>query len=430
MKGKLKAMFTQNIGMKLVSVVIAILVWLSIINLSDPKVTRTISGIPIAQRNEDLVNVENQTYVSDSPKTVSVRIYGVRSQIQDITAEDFIAYVDFREMSSVYAVPVHVELKNTKYAEEVEITKQSLTMYTGKIEERKEKTVNIRVNVTGVPDTHYAYSDGSTKALKIYGSQKTLDTINALVANVDLKGSTSSVSGLEVPLTAVDSKDNEVDITDVQISLSSIFVDIDVYPKRDIEMVVDQSNIKAADGFGIVEVKNTKVAVAGDPTALDALERRGPFVVPYEAVGLMQDKEDYINIANLLPSGVMVADETDTITVSITVSRLTQKIFSVSTATITVRNLDFETLQYSFPNQLFEIPIYDLWLESTPAITDSNLGLYIDLSDITEPGDYTVELHSTHENPNVEYSLTKQKITVPIHIDSAGEDNGRGNEGN
>ena len=194
-------------------------------------------------------------------------------------------------------------------------------------------------------------------------------------------------------------------------------------------MVVDQSNISAADGFGIVEVMNTSVALAGEPAALDALERKGSFVVPYEAVGLMQDKEDSISITNLLPAGVKVANETDTITVSITVRRLTQKVFSVSTATITVRNLNFDELQYSFPNQLFDLSIYDLWLENDPkAITESNLGLYIDLTDITEPGDYTVALHSNNENPNVENSLTKQKVTVPIHIEPVGEDNGQDGE--
>jgi hypothetical protein len=56
MKDKLRAMLTRNVAMKLVSIVLALLVWVTIINLSDPTVTKTITGIPIEWRNEDLVN--------------------------------------------------------------------------------------------------------------------------------------------------------------------------------------------------------------------------------------------------------------------------------------------------------------------------------------------------------------------------------------
>ena len=153
MKGKLKAMFTRNIGMKLVSLVLALLVWITIINLSDPKITKTISDIPIDFRNEEVVTSENTTYVpSDSAgRKVTIRISGVRSKIEELTASDFIAYVDFNEMSSVYAVPVHVEAKEKNIAAIVEITRQSTMMMSGKIVQMETAVVSYSFEFANCP---------------------------------------------------------------------------------------------------------------------------------------------------------------------------------------------------------------------------------------------------------------------------------------
>ncbi len=81
MKDKLRAMLTRNVAMKLVSIVLALLVWVTIINLSDPTVTKTITGIPIEWRNEDLVKSDTTAYVTEASKEVTIRIEGVRSKI-------------------------------------------------------------------------------------------------------------------------------------------------------------------------------------------------------------------------------------------------------------------------------------------------------------------------------------------------------------
>jgi|GEM_PF-3389762 YbbR-like protein. len=422
MKGKLKAMFTRNIGMKLVSIAVAFIVWVTIINFSDPKVTRTLSGIPIEQRNEDLVNAENKTYVSDSPKTVSIRIYGVRSKIQDITADDFTAYIDFREMSNVNAVPVHVEPKDAKTGEYVEITKQSMTMVTGKIEETEEDLRVVEVRISGVPDHYYAHCTyQSTKSLKIYGSKNDIKSIALLVANVNLNESAKSISQMEVPLTALDRNGKKIDLTDVKIPIASILVDIAVLPVQDKEIVLDTGNITAAKGFGIADVDYTAtVPLAADLATLDIISK---IVVPYTARDLMESVEDNsVSIINLLPSGVYVAAESNAISVKITVERLGQKPFTVRTSTISVRNLA-DTLKAEFTEETTAFSVYDLNAKLV-TITEADLGLYVDLSEVRSVGEVSVELHSTQ--PSVESSLREDDVHVPIKVAATVDNQGGG----
>ncbi|MBP5411065.1 MAG: hypothetical protein J6Y26_04035 [Lachnospiraceae bacterium] len=423
MKDRLKAMFTQNIGMKLVSIVLALLVWMSIINLADPKVTRTISDIPIEKRNEDLVNVENKTYVSNSPNTVTIRIYGNRSEIENYSADDFTAYVDFSEMSSVNAVPVHVVPKSDKMKDTVEITKQSVTMYTGKIEETKESRYQIYVRISGVPDHYYARSyNPSADSLTVSGSNKIIESIDHLVANIDLHENTKSVTGVEVPLTAEDRNGKSVDLTGIRLPQSSILVNIEVLPVQDIKIVLDTTNVKAASGWAI-DYENieytTSMPLAGEAEVLSKIEQ---IVIPYTVYDQIGSLETSVSILRYLPDGVYVASDSDQISIKIPLERKQEKSFNVRTATISVRNLD-EIMKYAFLDETVELNVYDLG-KRLAEISEVDLGLYIDLGDIHKAGEYTVPLHSVLQV--ADESLAEDEILVKVRVELRDDENNPG----
>ena len=416
-------MFTQNIGMKLVSIVIALIVWLSIINVSDPQVTRTISDIPIEKRNEDLVNVENKTYVSASPNTVTIRISGKRSVIQNIMANDFTAYVDFSEMSSVNAVPVHVVLKNDMLKDNVEIAKQSMTMYTGKIVETQENRISILVKISGVPDHYYARCNKqSSDSLNVSGSDDDIKAISYLAANIDLKESTKSVTDMEVPLTAVDRNGRTVDLTDIRLPQSTVLVSVEVLPVRDVKIVLDTSNVKAATGWAIdydnIEY-TTFMPLAGDPEILDKIEQ---IVIPYTVYDQIGSLETSVSVLKYLPDGVYVASESDQISIKIPIERKQEKSFAVRTATVSVRNLN-EQLKYSFVDETVEFNVYDLSRKLTE-ITEVDLGLYIDLSEVNKEGEYSVPLHATLQV--ADESLAEDEIQVKVQVTMREEENNPG----
>ena len=68
----MKDFFTKNIGLKLLSVLLALLLWLTVMNVEDPTVTATISDIPVQIINDDVIKTFISTYYLSSKKEEEV----------------------------------------------------------------------------------------------------------------------------------------------------------------------------------------------------------------------------------------------------------------------------------------------------------------------------------------------------------------------
>ena len=434
MKDKLKAMFLRNIGMKLVSIAIALVIWITIINLSDPKMTRTISGIPIEQRNVDQVQTDTKTYVSDSEKTVTIRINGVRSKIENLTASDFLAYVDFREMSSVYAVPVHVDAKDRAVKSDVEIVRQSITMMTGKIEENEAKRKKIMVRFLNVPDGYYAVLAGlpDVQSEVLTGPLKTLDSFENLIAEVDIHGSTSDIIQKDVTLTAFDKEGNPVDLTDVRIPIDTIKVDVLLLPIKSVPIELDISGVTTKDGHRVIPSKcswTSSVDIAARQEVLDSLDSLS---IRYTKRDLISEYEDNdFSIERYLPDGAYVASDSKTISVYIAVEPTADKRFTIKASDIPAMYLKDPLILKKDDADTVSFAVHDLLKDEADKLTEINLNLYLDLSGITAPGRYTVDLKSWKDV--VEKSLREDDVKVDIYVvkdESETTEGGNGNDSN
>lgn len=431
MKDKLKAMFLRNIGMKLVSIAIALVIWITIINLSDPKMTKTISGISIEQRNVDQVQSESRTYVSDSEKTVTIRINGVRSKIENLTASDFLAYVDFREMSSVYAVPVHVDAKDRTVKGDVEIVRQSVTMMTGKIVENYTRRKMIVVRFLNVPDGYYAVLDGEqdVKSEDLTGPLKTLDSFENLIAEVDVHGSTSDIIQKDVELTAFDKEGNPVDLTDVRIPIDTIKVNVLLLPIKSVPIELDISGVTTKDGHRVIRSKcswTNSVNIAARQEILDSLDSLS---IRYTKRDLISEYEDNdFSIARYLPDGAYVASDIKTISVYIAVEPTADKRFTIKVSDIQTMYLKDPLILKKDDADTVSFAVHDLLKDEADKLTEINLNLYLDLSVITAPGRYTVDLKSWKEV--VEKSLREDDVKVNIYVVNDESDTTEGGNGN
>ncbi|MBO4767425.1 MAG: hypothetical protein K6B39_06385 [Lachnospiraceae bacterium] len=421
MKGKLKAMFTRNIGMKLVSLVLALLVWITIINLSDPKITKTISDIPIDFRNEEVVTSENTTYVpSDSAgRKVTIRISGVRSKIEELTASDFIAYVDFNEMSSVYAVPVHVEAKEKNIAAIVEITRQSTMMMSGKIVQMETAVVSYSFEFANCPKGYYpVFVDADNKRYTVSGSQDVVKAGLSLVATVDLDGVNPSARKGKASLAAYDSDGNSIDLKDLGFAaqMTEVNVEFDLLQKQTVKInPISKDGIVPVNGYGIVEVETQKeLLLAGKPQDMADLLANG-FTIPYHRENV-QGRGIYIednefNYREYLPEGVYDPSEKYTIPVRIKVDMLQKKTLTVNATSVIFRDLE-STFTAEIEAETLTVDVFD-FAENLEKLTANQLDLYVDMKGIAAPGKYQVELHSDYANAqgdrSVETSLRKQE---------------------
>ena len=105
----MKKNLTKNIPLKIMSVIVGILVWLIVVNVDDPIVTKgfVISDVQII--NEAYVDQLGEMVMQDdSENTVRVYITGSRKTVNRITSSDIKAVADLQQAQSTDTDPVMI----------------------------------------------------------------------------------------------------------------------------------------------------------------------------------------------------------------------------------------------------------------------------------------------------------------------------------
>ena len=117
-----------HIGYKISAVLLAIVAWLAVANISDYQTTRQISNIPVTQINGDVLDELDQVYDVVSGDTVDIIVKGRRSVVGTLDKDDFTAIADLSTMSITDTVSISVEAKSNTVQSEINITCVDNTM--------------------------------------------------------------------------------------------------------------------------------------------------------------------------------------------------------------------------------------------------------------------------------------------------------------
>ena len=86
---KIKESLTHNVGVKIVAVIIATLIWLTVINITDPEKTVVIYGVPVTVTHEEAISDLDMVYEVKNDKYINITISGKRSVVGNLSADDF-----------------------------------------------------------------------------------------------------------------------------------------------------------------------------------------------------------------------------------------------------------------------------------------------------------------------------------------------------
>ena len=389
MKEKIKNIFLSNIWLKLLSLILAVLGWCMIMNLSDPQVTVTIKGITVNKTNEQAVVDENMIYDVVSGDTINISITGPRSIVQSLTAKDINAYVDLKELSITNSCPVHVDFKSESVKKSVEVTSKSEEVMILSLEQMVTENKQIVVELIGTPqNNYYATASVYPLMLEVYGSSTQVDKIEKLVATVDISDQTLSYT-TEVKVVPYDKEGNVLDSSKFTMSNNHAEVTVDMYPTKNINVVIEAS-VNAEYGFACqpLEQAPKTITIAG-PTAVigELTEIR----IPFTREGLKETIAENINLKEYIPEQCFLVSDMDTVSVTVPVVMLDEnKLLSVSVSDITLKNLP-SNLDAINDTQKVELSIWGMEGE-TDSITSKALGLYIDCSSISKSGSYELPL--------------------------------------
>ena len=328
---------TNNLVLKISSLAVAFLVWIIVVNVSNPIVTRNIS-VPLNVVNANIITDAGKTYSLMGANSVTVS-YEVRSRDQSrIVASDFNASIDLGDMYDITgAVPIAVEVVNNKdliigaVASKPSIVRVS-------IEDLQRKEFTLTTKITGTPSD--GFSVGEVKLDKtnvvVTGPVSVIGQISQIGVEIDVSGLDSNESG-RAELKYFDANGNAFVISDNRVSKSfdNVGYSLVMLNGRTLALNFDVGG-SAAQGYKFTGAESTtkSIQVRGQPEVLEGLDS---ITVPASALsveGATGDVNITVDIKNFLPANVTAVGDTK-VNVTLKVEALDKK-----SLTLTVNDLN------------------------------------------------------------------------------------------
>ena len=340
---KLKMSLTNNIGLKFLAVLIALVLWLAIVNVNDPEKTITVSNIPISVTNESAITSRDMVYNVKSEQYLNITVSGKRSIVSNLSAEDFRATASLKELSKVNSIPVDVTTKNASLGRKITIVNQSAQTILVHVENVEEKDfTDLVVEYTGkVADGYVAgLSSMSTDEVTVKAPTSIIDKIKKVAVRCSLDGTTTNISK-KCPVILYDKNDKEIKSDEIELSDKKIRVNVNVLRAKQVPIsTINKDELgKPADGYVVDDVilSSDSITVYGSEESLDSIESLD-IQDDIDVSDAKGDVTQNIDVTGKLPKGLSVSGES-TITVKVLIKKLITRTFEYDASEVSLNDL-------------------------------------------------------------------------------------------
>lgn len=340
---KLKMSLTNNIGLKFLAVLIALVLWLAIVNVNDPEKNITVSNIPISVTNESAITSRDMVYNVKSEQYLNITVSGKRSIVSNLSAEDFRATASLKELSKVNSIPVDVTTKNASLGRKITIVKQSAQTILVDVENVEEKDfTDLVVEYTGkVADGYVAgLSSMSTDEVTVKAPTSIIDKIKKVAVRCSLDGTNTNISK-KCPVILYDKNDKEIKSDEIELSDKKIRVNVNVLRAKQVPISTINKDAlgKPADGYVVDDVilSSDSITVYGSEESLDSIESLD-IQDDIDVSDAKGDVTQNIDVTGKLPKGLSVSGES-TITVKVVIKKLITRTFEYDASEVSLNDL-------------------------------------------------------------------------------------------
>lgn len=405
---KIKRFFLDDIGLKILAVVLSVLLWLTVVNVDDPTQTKTFTTTVDVINAEVLTDAGRYYEIVDGNNTVSFRVTAKRSVMERLSGTDFTATADMRYLEDDCRVPVTITVNNGN--NNISVSAKRLYLQV-KVGNEMEISHNIEIETVGdvaencVVDSVTA--DPST--VSVSGPEDVVNAIARVVVYVDVKDANEDFT-TKSALHFLNADGNELDQSRIQATYDSAQVSVKIVNTKQVPVTVKTTG-SLADGLYLesVSVDPQTVRISGDRDVLNEITEIEISGAAVDLSKITATMTTTVDLNTYLPEGVKVADSNDAqATIKINLSGEETKRFHVSTANLTIRNLaDGKTV--SFDSMTVDVKISGN-ANQLASLSAATITGYIDVSGL-DTGRHTVPV-----NLELEDGLSAASVTAVITI--------------
>ena len=352
---RIRSFFTENLGLKLMSLVCALLLWLLVVNVDDPTQSRNFTAT-VSVKHENVLTDAGKYYELPSGNTVTFRVTARRSIIEDLSSSDFAVTADMRYLEDDVRVPVEIAAKRHKSQVSISSKTHYLTVSVG---DQSETTFMVKAKTTGTPANGFAVGniEVTPDVISVEGPVEVVSKIDTVAVTCDVDGQSADVSATAAPK-LYDENGAEIDMTELTLSADSVDITVDLVSVQEVKLSVETRG-ELQEGLELDEITTDpeSIRLQGDSEKLNSLTT---LVIPSSVINLSEVTEDFsttIDITSYLPDGISLAEGEDSqVQIKISVLTTTSKTFKVNTNNLTVRNLG-EGLEAAFTRKNISVTV-------------------------------------------------------------------------
>ena len=402
-----KRKLTDNLSLKIMSVAIAIVVWLIVVNIDNPVGTNyyTITDVELINKEyvESSDTIGKMCMPEENQDSVRVAITASKKVRDRIRLSDITAVADLQQAVSLDTDPVMVPITVTCSAagvlpSDIKVTPQNLTVNLDE-KETQEFVVNVSKGDTK-PGKDYEVGSltASPEKIRITGPKTLVNKIDKVNATIALDGNTEDYTQ-EVNLTIYDKNQETLS----ESEMNSLRIENNAKVVVTAKLWKIRTGVKIAAGYigtpasgyqvGSVKTVPDTISVAGNTEGLESLsENDNVITIPADRIdisGESKDVERKISLKNLLPDNVkLTSDSSEDVWVTVSILPVGSQEFNLPTKNIEVKNKP-DNLQVTFETAQIALRIKSESEDLEDLNIDEDVKAEIDLKD-KEAGNYKV----------------------------------------
>lgn len=410
MKNKL----THNLGLKLISLLLAIAIWLIIIYTYDPADTADFT-LDVKILNEDSITSLNKVYEVIEGDTVTIRVKGNTSLVNSLKSSDFLATADISKLSPTLHASIDVVCTKSNNVEISFIGK--VNMLAIRLEDVAQKQFKITVMPEGTVAEGYYVGNSTTKPnlIQVSGAKSAVERISQIRAVVDVTAATESFSS-EAELKAYDENGKEIKTGSLKFSKSPVSVYTMIYGTKEVPIEIIPDG-EPYEGYRLtnIEYEPKSVLVAGDQAALEAVDR---IEIVVSVANRITSLEETLTLDDRMPENIYLTDPNASVNVRMEIERLFVKPYEIPYENIQLRGTLPEEWTYKLEqtgNFTVKVSGLEADLKDLEAVS---LRPYVDLGEVDGAGDHTFTVQFELE----ERYMVVNAPTILIHVSAIEEE--------
>ncbi|MBE6805472.1 MAG: hypothetical protein E7526_02960 [Ruminococcaceae bacterium] len=343
----LKDLTSNKKAVAIFSVLVAFVIWLSVVINQTPTIEKTIS-LPININTQGTALGESglQEISGAMERNVNVRVQGPAYIVSNLTADDIDVTPSLQSVTAPgqYSVSLTASKKtlNGDYAilsvspSEISTKFDYVTenSYTVEIEANNIK-LDASLAAAGLIDRGLKFNNPGDNNIKISGPKTETDKIKRVIARVEKKETIKKTTSYEAEIVLLDAAGNTLNNNLYTLGVSEVKVSKVVYKKKTVPVNATFSGAPA--GFANTvkwTLSDSKIEIMGEPETIDSIEK-------IELPPIDLNKISKQNTSVVMPleftGGVESVDNTTSVTVTFDLSKYTEKTFTI-TELIVVNN--------------------------------------------------------------------------------------------